>query len=40
VVEGGERIVKASRRIRRDGIDNFSLAELMSQAGLTHGGRA
>jgi TetR/AcrR family transcriptional repressor of nem operon len=34
-----ERIVKAaSRRIRADGIDNFSLAELMSQAGLTHGG--
>jgi TetR/AcrR family transcriptional regulator, transcriptional repressor for nem operon len=34
-----ERIVKtASRRMRRDGIDSVSLAELMSQAGLTHGG--
>lgn len=34
-----ERIVTAaSRRIRRDGIDNVSVAELMSQAGLTHGG--
>jgi TetR/AcrR family transcriptional repressor of nem operon len=34
-----ERIVKAaSRRIRRDGIDNVSVAELMNQAGLTHGG--
>ena len=34
-----ERIVKAaSRRIRRDGIDNVGVAELMKQAGLTHGG--
>lgn len=34
-----QRIVKAaSRRIRRDGIDNVSVAELMEQAGLTHGG--
>ena len=34
-----ERIVKtASRRIRRQGIDNVSVAELMTQAGLTHGG--
>jgi TetR/AcrR family transcriptional repressor of nem operon len=34
-----ERIVKvASRRIRRDGVDNVGVAELMSQAGLTHGG--
>jgi TetR/AcrR family transcriptional repressor of nem operon len=34
-----ERIVKAaSRGIRRDGIDNVSVAELMNQAGLTHGG--
>jgi TetR/AcrR family transcriptional repressor of nem operon len=34
-----ERIVKAaSRRIRRDGVDNVSVAELMNQAGLTHGG--
>ena len=34
-----ERIVKvASRRIRRDGIDNVSVAELMNEAGLTHGG--
>lgn len=34
-----ERIVKAaSRRIRRDGIENVSVAELMDQAGLTHGG--
>jgi TetR/AcrR family transcriptional regulator, transcriptional repressor for nem operon len=34
-----ERIVKAaSRRIRRDGIDHVSVAELMQQAGLTHGG--
>ena len=34
-----DRIVKAaSRRIRRDGIDNVSVAELMKQAGLTHGG--
>ena len=28
----------ASRRIRHDGIDNVSVAELMKQAGLTHGG--
>jgi TetR/AcrR family transcriptional repressor of nem operon len=34
-----ERIVKAaSRRIRRDGIGNVAVAELMKQAGLTHGG--
>jgi TetR/AcrR family transcriptional repressor of nem operon len=34
-----ERIVTAaSRRIRRDGIDNVSVSELMSEAGLTHGG--
>jgi TetR/AcrR family transcriptional regulator, transcriptional repressor for nem operon len=34
-----ERIVRAaSRGIRRDGIDNVSVAELMNQAGLTHGG--
>lgn len=34
-----ERIVKAaSRRIRRDGVDNVGVAELMNQAGLTHGG--
>ncbi|HEY2004979.1 MAG TPA: TetR/AcrR family transcriptional regulator [Solirubrobacteraceae bacterium] len=34
-----ERIVKAaSRRVRRDGIGNISVAELMKQAGLTHGG--
>jgi TetR/AcrR family transcriptional regulator, transcriptional repressor for nem operon len=34
-----ERIVKAaSRTIRRDGIDNVSVGELMKQAGLTHGG--
>lgn len=34
-----ERIVNAaSRRIRRDGLDNVSVAELMNQAGLTHGG--
>jgi TetR/AcrR family transcriptional repressor of nem operon len=34
-----ERIVKAaSRRIRRDGIGNLAVAELMKQAGLTHGG--
>jgi TetR/AcrR family transcriptional repressor of nem operon len=34
-----ERIVKAaSRTIRRDGIDHMRVAELMQQAGLTHGG--
>jgi TetR/AcrR family transcriptional repressor of nem operon len=34
-----ERIVKAaSRRIRRDGIGDVGVAELMKQAGLTHGG--
>lgn len=34
-----ERIVRAaSARIRRDGIDNVTVAELMSEAGLTHGG--
>ena len=34
-----ERIVKVtSRRIRRDGIANVSVAELMNEAGLTHGG--
>jgi TetR/AcrR family transcriptional regulator, transcriptional repressor for nem operon len=33
------RIVKAaSRRIRRDGIDHIGVADLMKQAGLTHGG--
>jgi TetR/AcrR family transcriptional repressor of nem operon len=34
-----ERIVNvASRRIRRDGLDSVSVAELMKEAGLTHGG--
>jgi TetR/AcrR family transcriptional repressor of nem operon len=34
-----ERIVKvASRRIRRDGISNVAVADLMKEAGLTHGG--
>src|SRR5437588_1435462 len=34
-----ERIVKAaSRRIRRDGVDSVGVAELMNEAGLTHGG--
>ena len=34
-----ERIVKtASRRMRRGGIDSVSVAELMNEAGLTHGG--
>lgn len=34
-----QRIVQAaSRGIRREGIDNISVAELMKQAGLTHGG--
>jgi TetR/AcrR family transcriptional regulator, transcriptional repressor for nem operon len=34
-----ERIVTtASRRMRRDGIDSVSVAELMNEAGLTHGG--
>ncbi len=34
-----ERIIKvASRRVRRDGIGNISVAELMKQVGLTHGG--
>jgi len=34
-----ERIVTAaSRTIRRDGVDHVSVAELMNQAGLTHGG--
>jgi len=34
-----ERIVRtASARIRRDGIDGASVAELMAEAGLTHGG--
>ena len=38
-VASHERIVEAaSRRIRRDGVDNVSVAELMNQAGLTHGG--
>lgn len=33
------RIVNvASRRIRRDGIDSVGVAELMNEAGLTHGG--
>jgi TetR/AcrR family transcriptional repressor of nem operon len=31
-------VVAASRRIRRDGIDNVSVSELMNEAGLTHGG--
>ena len=31
-------VTAASRRIRRDGIDSVSVAELMNQAGLTHGG--
>jgi TetR/AcrR family transcriptional regulator, transcriptional repressor for nem operon len=34
-----ERIVRtASRRMRRDGIDGVSVAELMGEVGLTHGG--
>jgi TetR/AcrR family transcriptional repressor of nem operon len=34
-----ERIVEAaSRRIRRDGISNVAVADLMKTAGLTHGG--
>ena len=34
-----ERIVAAAaRRIRRDGIDQVGVADLMKQAGLTHGG--
>jgi TetR/AcrR family transcriptional repressor of nem operon len=34
-----ERIVRAAARtIRRDGTDNLSVAALMEQAGLTHGG--
>ena len=34
-----DRIVNAAaRRIRRDGIDHVSVADLMKQAGLTHGG--
>jgi TetR/AcrR family transcriptional regulator, transcriptional repressor for nem operon len=34
-----ERIVTtASGRMRRDGIDSVSVAELMNEAGLTHGG--
>ncbi len=34
-----ERIVRtAAARMRRDGIDGVSVAELMSDAGLTHGG--
>ena len=34
-----ERIVRsASARIRRDGIDNVTVSELMGEAGLTHGG--
>jgi TetR/AcrR family transcriptional repressor of nem operon len=34
-----QRIVKAAAaRIRRDGIDGVSVAELMAEAGLTHGG--
>ena len=28
----------ASRRVRRDGIDNIAVAELMQEVGLTHGG--
>lgn len=34
-----ERIVKiAAERIRRDGVDDLGVADLMSEAGLTHGG--
>lgn len=34
-----DRIVKAAAaRIRRDGVDGVSVSELMSEAGLTHGG--
>src|ERR1700721_1188312 len=34
-----ERIVKAAAaRIRRDGIDGMAVADLMREAGLTHGG--
>lgn len=34
-----KRIVNAtSRRIRRDGTSNVAVAELMHEAGLTHGG--
>jgi TetR/AcrR family transcriptional repressor of nem operon len=34
-----ELIVKtAARRIRRDGVDNLGVSELMREAGLTHGG--
>lgn len=34
-----ERIVKiAAARIRRDGVDDLAVANLMSEAGLTHGG--
>ena len=34
-----ERIIKAAAaRIRRDGIDAMSVSDLMSEAGLTHGG--
>jgi TetR/AcrR family transcriptional regulator, transcriptional repressor for nem operon len=34
-----ERIVKAAAaRIRRDGVDGLSVADLMREAGLTHGG--
>jgi TetR/AcrR family transcriptional repressor of nem operon len=37
--ESHQRIVTAaSRRIRRDGISNVAVAELMKEAGLTHGG--
>ena len=34
-----ELIVKAAaRRVRRDGVDNLAVAELMQEVGLTHGG--
>lgn len=34
-----ERILEiAAARIRRDGVDNLSVADLMNEAGLTHGG--
>jgi TetR/AcrR family transcriptional regulator, transcriptional repressor for nem operon len=34
-----ERIVSAAaRRIRRDGVDGVSVAELMNEVGMTHGG--
>ncbi|WP_460901675.1 TetR family transcriptional regulator, partial [Paraburkholderia jirisanensis] len=37
--ETRQRIVDAaSRRFRENGIDNTALADLMAEAGLTHGG--